>query len=503
MTTNLPTVQAHWKQQKPRPVLWYDWQQGRLYSTDGMPRNSGGLASAGGIIDALLFLSIVSMAQPKCIVYILAGETNDTAPPHAWYTAPLADGWQVRYRQEQPPLRTATYTRDDRPGLEIQFRHTSAWFRTETSLSRVRAAYAALEKRLRRDWRDPHVVLLGSPAQTGLDLLARSLPKDRDGQPYRYALPEPELWELLHTYAYQHRLDLTTLPDITTAPGYYYLDGRFAYAAHTRNVPCWPTLHDHDNVFEFKGWGFYHITSRVPRGWAHLGIFKQPGELAWPNTPGQMVTTWADSHEIKLAIEQGWDLQIHERYLYAGASTRPGSDPLKTWDGRLVTAYQDCASPALGDYGPLLKEAVGHLVYDTIGTFKRSATIETVYVPRGADLPASAVSVEAVPGGFEAKIERPLSDYQLRWALVHWWAAITHKQRRHLMRNVFKTPRRDVAAIRTDAAHLLAPPDPAVWSDSGKVGDYRVKGKIERKVSAPHDEVALFALMHEATKEAV
>src|SRR5690242_2048379 len=299
-TLDTPAVQAHWKQQKPRPVLWYDWREGML---------------AVDILNAAAL-----RPERKITVYLLAGETNDTAPPHDWYTAPLADGWAVRYRQEQPPLRTATYTRPDRPGLEITFRHTSAWFRHETNLDRVRAAYSALEKRLRRDWRDPHVVLLASPAQTGLDLLARALPRDKSGQPYRYQLPPPELWELLHTYAYQHRLELCTLPEIARAPGYYYLDGRFAYAAHLRNVPTWLYAHDHEPEFSFHGWGFYHITARVPRGWSHLGIFKQPGELAWPNTPGQMVTTWADSHEIKLAIERGWDVQVHERYLYAGAS---------------------------------------------------------------------------------------------------------------------------------------------------------------------------------------
>ena len=493
MTTTTPSVGAHYKQQKARPVYWYDWRNEILTHPSGETETV--IYGASDILDGLLLTN-----SPKITVYILAGETNGTAPPHAWYTAPLADGWAVRYRQEQPPLRTATYTRPDRPGVEIQFRHTSAWFRTATNLDTIRRAYTALEKRLRRDWdHDEHVVLLGSPAQTGLDLLARSLPKDRNDQPYRYPLPEPELWELLHTYAYQHRLEITTLPELDTAPGYYYLDGRFAYAAHCRNVPCWPIGHDFENEFSFYGWGFYHITARVPRGWSHLGIFKQPGELAWPNKPGQMVTTWADSHEIKTAIEQGWDLQIHERYLYASSSSkRPGADPLKTWNERLVKAYVDTSRAELGAYGPLLKEACGHLVYDTIGTFKRSSTIETVYVPRGEDLPASAVSVTAVPGGFEAKVERPLSEYQLRWALVHWWAAITHKQRRHLMRRVFKTPREHVAALRTDAAHLLAPPDPAVWVDNGRVGEFRVKGKIEHEVTAPHDEAALFALMKQA-----
>ncbi|HEX5548547.1 MAG TPA: hypothetical protein VFX24_14145, partial [Ktedonobacterales bacterium] len=203
---------------------------------------------------------------------------------------------------------------------------------------------------------------------------------------------------------------------------------------------------------------------------------------------------------IKLALEHGWDVQIHERWLFASSSKRPGADPLRVWTERLVAAYLDCAREELGVYGPLLKEAVGHLVYDTIGTFKRSATTETVYVPRGAEIPLGAVQVEAVPGGFEAKIEQPLSEYQLRWAHVHWWAAITHKQRRHLMRRVLKTPREEVGAIRTDAAHLLAPPDRNVWVDAGRVGDYRIKGRLAHAVVAPHDETALFDLMHAAEK---
>ena len=70
------------------------------------------------------------------------------------------------------------------------------------------------------------------------------------------------------------------------------------------------------------------------------------------------------------------------------------------------------------------------------------------------------------------------------------------------MRRVLHTPREHVAAIRTDAAHLLAAPDRDVWRDAGRVGDFRVKGRIAHEIAAPHDETALFDLMHAAERMA-
>ncbi len=491
-----PTATARFKQQDERPVYWLDWRTDRR--------------SASEILAAL---ARTGTPGPK-IVYILSGATNDTAPPHAWYRAPVADGYTVEYRSEQPPLRVAKYTKGEQ--AEITFRHTSTWFRSETNLDRVRSAYRVLSHCLRRDWwheggAQSHVFPLASPAQTGLDLAARLLPRPSDypkSPAYRYPIPAPDLWQSLHTYGYQHRSELCADPVFYQSPmqGYWYLDGRFAYAAHTRNVPCWLAIHDHRNRFEPDRWGWYHITATVPSNWRHLGIFKTPGRQEWPHTPGARIDTWADQHEIKLALAHGWDVKVHERYVYN--ESRGGSDPLRHWTRRLVDRYSDAAKgeerSAFGPLAPLLKEAYGHILYDTLGTFKRSTVEEVVDVPRGQALPLGAHSIEATPHGWQAHISRPLSSYQLAWAQVHWWVAITSRQRNYgLMRRVLQTPREQVGAIRTDAAHLFcAMPDRAiVWHDYGKVGDYRVKGHLKGPVLMPQDETGLFDLMQRASDE--
>lgn len=495
---------ARFKQQKPRPTYWYDWRTGDLYFPSGASRDFGPGRAASDL------LQMARTGTPsKLTVYLSAGETNETAPPHSWYREPVALGWKLAYRHEQPPLRTAIYTRDDMPGFEVTFRHTSAWFRRETSLARVRSAYGAVARRVRRDWwdeggREGHVLLLGTPAQTGLDLLARALPKPRDypnAPAYRYPIPPLDLWASLHTWGYQHRLELCMNPEQETAPGWWYMDGRFAYAAHTRLLPCWLEAHDQGvDRFERDRWGWYLVQATVPQGWKHLGILKDPYTLAWPSEPGQVIETWADSHELKLALDSGWDVKIRERWLFN--AQRAGSDPLRLWTKRLVDAYLDAQRDPLGDdegIGPLLKEAYGHLLYDTIGTFKRSRVEERVTLPVGAELPVGAYDVELTADGWEARIARPLSGWQLGRAQVGWWVALTSRQRNHgLMRRVLLTPREHVGAIRTDAAHLFCtrPDLEGIWHDFGRVGDYRVKGSRVGDVPMPHSEGELFELMH-------
>lgn len=504
---NTPYATARFKLQEPRPVYWYDWRTGLLTCPDPsktthIPTDDG--SDAGRV---LTYIRSHDTAHPDKIVYLLAGETNNTAPAHDWYHTPVASGWGLRYRREQPPLRVATYTREHARG-EIAFRHTSAWFREETDLLIIRAAYKALAEHMRADYwqqggKEGHVFPLGSPAQTGLDLLARALPKPKDypkSKAYRYPIPDARLWASLHTYGYQHRQEMCTDPAQTTAPGWWYLDGRFAYAAHTRCLPYRLERHDTRDAFVPDQWGWYHVLATVPQGWAHLGIFKSPGAQEWPHTPGAVIDTWADRYEVELALAHGWGVRIVERYVFAPEG--PGSDPMRLFTKRVVERYNDAAT-GRSRVDTLLKEAWGHILYDTLGTFKRSATQETGAIPRGGTLPDGAHSVEATRDGWEYKVSRPLSPYQLGWAQVHWWVAATSRQRNYgLMRRVLQTPREQVGALRTDAAHLFcAKPDlDGVWHDFGRVGDYRVKmcdtGQPDgHSVPLPHNELELFGLI--------
>lgn len=490
---------------EPRPTHYVNWRTGKVRMAGGYEASFDPRHGAAGL--ALLLRQGITTPM-RHVAYVVCGERAEDAPPPEWYQSAAGAGYTVDYRSGSPRRRAAVCTLPD--GSRLDIRHTAAWWGDCTDVDLCLRAAAALERRLRRDFEHEgsRVILWGTPAQTGLHLLELSLPSDHAARPtprpYEYPVLSDGLRSLLSSeqggIAYQHRKQLLTAPGLSTIPRFAHRDGRLAYAACLRYVPTGLPTMDGLGTFDRDRPGWYAATFSVPGHWAWPGlglIRKLPGG-GWPGEPGERFTTWANSEETRLAIAYGWGVEIHERLLFAATNT-PGSDPLETWGKKLRAAYEDADHLLRGstaDLGRLLKGAIRDIIIDTIGAFARREGERTSILPFGAPLPMDA-EPERTQYGWEIRERVPLAAERMRYCQPHWAAHVWAKQRAHALSFVLRHYNREkILGTNTDAWYLSD--DLPELYDTGRIGEYRVKGILREELPAPRDMRTLLAYAQRA-----
>jgi hypothetical protein len=460
------------------------------------------LGARNGALDVLHALD--GLMRPQT-VYLVTGRSAETAPPEDWYMTPTADGWAVDYRAGSCDKRSAVYTRGRQ---RIDLRHTAAWWDECRNVRAIRSAAEVLHRRLSRDFALPgcRVALFGTPSQTGLHLLNLALPRRRvDGEfvPYEY----PVLSESLRKFfgpvgeggiAFQHRRELIHSAD-AYAPRFYYRDGRLAYAACLRDLPCGIPVHDDVPDLEPRRPGWYRCTITVSKGWRHVGVVRALPDDVWPARSGMRFETWVSEPELRVVDTMtDWTYTIHERLLFQPSST-PGADPLRTWGDRLRKAFLDAHVVPDPELRTLLKSAVRHALIDTLGVFGRRHGVRTYTIPFGQPLPMQWDPVRT-PYGWQVSEPQPIPDERMRYCQPHWLAHIWGAQRARLARvTISEHPAGTVAGFRTDAAFTTSPP---IMPDSGAIGEYRLKGSIGQARPYPRDWHELELLADEAERNA-
>ncbi|WP_432519266.1 hypothetical protein [Kineococcus sp. SYSU DK006] len=366
--------------------------------------------------------------------------------------------------------------------------------------------------------------LLKSPAATGAQLWARSLPRTLDPEP----LPG-DVAELLHRTSGQHRIEhLTTGPaacpcgacrplvdlERSARGGFAYVDGRFMYASLCRELGSGPvtrlTARQGQELLESDPYARarYRVRFRVPDWWDHVGVLPVAHDdvsAGWhyPNVPGARAETWADGVEVKLAHDAGWDVEVQEGLLFTKGRL------LDTWADRLKRARERLAAGGGEGAGagaqpdPLVRSAavaaVRGILIQGIGAFASRGRDTTRVVWSAREVPAEAAAtvvrhgeafVYRVPGrgtgGQAAALYRPELAAQV-WArgrarVLECPAALPHRP---------GAPRPVVGALQVDPAGLLAINGDAIyttsvppWSlptshgggDDGAVGRMRLQG---------------------------
>ena len=478
---------------KPRPTTFYDAREGVLTTPDGKSIRLNSQGGPTAILDALAGIDGAS------VVYLVGGETVDDAPAPDWYKKPAADGWQVEYRHDATPARrSATYTRAGRAA--IQFRHSAAWFGPERRVRYMRMAFATLSSRLNALFGTG--VLLGSPAQTGLLLLERSLPF---GVEYE-TLPEDVLSHL-RAISPQARREVFSFAPADEIPAFYYYDARLAYGACLRGVPSGEIAHVRPAVgatIERGPYtrGVYFAEWRVPSRWAHIGILPEhplrPAEpWEWPAQPGTWHRGWVWSPALDAARNEGWEVRIHEGYEWI-PRTAKGGDPLRTWGDKLLTLSMEATPRRYGPLvAPLVKSAIRAMLLATIGSFHRRETREWRIVPLGEpmDYPMTYPR-ELTPWGWQVEVPRPIPAHRMKFAHPEWSAWIWATQYSRMTRRMLAVYPGDLLGCNTDAIYTTA--KQGHWDDSGKIGDYRLKGRIWATRRTPHSLADLAALKTES-----
>jgi len=425
------------------------------------------------------------------VVYIVGGWDAASTPATEWFAAP--EGWQ-RATYHRDPL-IAVYKRD---GRKVTTYTTAQWFGKCTSAGLCRAAYVRLRELLRSTF-DKGVDLLGTPARTGLDLLARSLPRNRDGVPYEYPVLPDDVRETIEHNIGQGRMEF--LPVIGAASEtntLYIVDATWMYAACVRHLPAPPLQHDY--VSEFAGYrcGFYRVEFTVPGNWQHIGLLPtwDGRKAVYPCEPGSgPYTAYVSGEELRLAIEQGWHIDIRERWLFAD-DRAANADPSRAWAEHLRMLRGACTDQREGKAAPYIRAALRALLIKGVGGLHRRGRTEQVETPheRAEEVDPAGV-IEVTPTVIRWERAVPLDASMAGFNHPEWAALVWGRARARLARAALQLPRESIIALRSDA--LVTTFDPG-WQDDGKPGSFRVKARIDLAGhGVPQDERAYRRVLRE------
>lgn len=455
------------QQQKKRPLCVYDGQQGALtvppcvvHQMDRQSPLSAILARLGGIYEPGDTLTL----------YVCAGTHADTVPPHSWYTEPARDGWTVEYRRESNPARrAATYVGANRPKIEL--RHTSAWFgNLNPSGYQVREALASLEKELEKRWhnRNARPIILATPAQTGLDILEKTLPFDA-------IVPTLDLdtLALIRRTTTQARIEQYA-QDYPVSRFHEY-DQAFAYGAHLGTVPMPVDAGNHvlrvehaDGRVNFPEKELYRPARylciwQVPKDWNHVGLLPELMDgWSWPSRPGTWHQGWLDNREVLLAKQNNWPVKIHEALLFGMPDGKRKWDPFREWRTLLLEMWKTYHIwETDGDeIAGLCKSAIRAMVLGSIGTWHRGTSRATVVVPRGAPLPPLDDMLEPptmTADGLEYVSRTPIHRSQQKWQHPEWSSSIWASQRVSLTEELLMQDPTALIGCNTDGYYTTAP----------------------------------------------
>lgn len=369
-------------------------------------------------------------------------------------------------------MSTIYLAQDKRP----QPRHDpilSEWFPSyaEKGISEAAAAkaIASLETWAKQRF-NAAVTMQETPTGFGMQLLHFTLPRDTQGQPYRYFGVPEHIARLCHAHSWQHRIET-----FNQGTGFQY-DARIAYLSHARRVPVYLAdsfVEDEKDqpLLACPGWYFAEVT--VPAKWQHIGIVpslqytsNSKGRV-YPNQPGIKFDAWLNDHEIRLLQNNFWNFRIRKRVLFADNSI-PGTDPLRHWRDNLATAL--AGIEALPDYATnqhwqLMRSGMRSMALNVIGQFHHNGL--------------GKQGQEQITGnsrtGFACKPGGPtLTDFTARWYHPEWSGAIWARARARATNIALSIPYNQLLKIYGDAV-ICKNPIPLI-QDTGKVGAYRLKG---------------------------
>lgn len=435
----------------------------------------------------------------------------------------------------------------ERP-YEISF--ASAWFGAAVlSPAQAQKAWDITEKAVTRV--EPTMKgLLKSPASTGLNLWAYSMPSNLEPEPI-----DMDIAAEIHATSGQHHMDhLVAGPNFAEHPDcvplmrqmrgesmqqFSYIDGRFMYAAccnelgvgparRMRGAECAGLFMDPRGRFAPAR---YSVRVRIPDEWRHVGILgvqSKSDRETWiyPNRPGATVETWVDAAELRVAQDFGWHIEAFfegiefqaKKAAKYGEPRPVAARPLDTFADRIKKARGVVAG--LENVDPTVQAAaIGALrsiLIQGIGSFASRGKSSTVEVSSTWDVPAEYEHTIRVYGDRvtyqqpSALTERQRAYYRPELAAQVWGRARAR---------VLHGPGADggkTGALHVDPETLIGINGDAVYTtslpswalpvaaggaDDGKEGRLRLKGYLpggEKDMALPTTVAARNRLMRRA-----
>jgi hypothetical protein len=408
-----------------------------------------------------------------------------TGNVRAWGTAKV-DGWKAgtHWTSTDEPVFRYTQTRTSR---DVEILSAAGWF-GDAGPRACADAWAELAATIAATF--PGGTLLATPASTGRDLWQRTI-----GRRVEYPTLSQPVRDLITATSGQGRTELR--PGGGEVDGFTYMDGRFMYAALMYGLPVGEAEHIVWNATgpvvgtgALNKRGRWRATVEVPAGWRHVGILGRQTAAGWdyPAEPGTSWEGWHDACELRLAIEHGWAVTLHEGIVWQ----REGK-PLTEWRDILVDAWST-------EGNPLVRGALRAIVLFGLGGFAARTPMAEGWADTEAEVPAGA-TVHREGGRFRYTYRVTANAWQEQMAHPEWPATVWARARVALLDHrlpdgtrggALHLPAEDVIGFRTDAIYVAG--DAPAWADDGRPGRFRVKGRIDGPVEWPASGPDLLAL---------
>lgn len=429
-------------------------------------------------------------------------------------------------------------------GKRVEVRVAYEWF-GDASLTpnQARLSWTYLSEAISKVWAsslessESSTPLLLSPAATGTNLWAASLPKSLNPVPVSHDIAEE-----LHATSGQHHQDhLVTGPSfdrhpdvlpmidtrvVSKVPSFSYVDGRFMFASLCWELGTGPgirlargeafDLWQADKYFR----GRMRVRFHVPDTWEHVGILgvqHKDVSTGWfyPNRPGAVHTTWADASEVYLAEKQGWGIEPIEaiafdtkmdsvRKRFHGEETTARRHETKAkvldeWSRKLVALREGTAADPYID--ATIKRAVGAalraILIQGIGAFASRGRSSTVITYDPTEIP-SDVHVERKGQAYSYQRPQPMDSHRRLFYHPEYTTQIWGRGRAKVMSSKASgTPTgalhldpRSVIGINGDAVYTTSQPRWALptelgGADNGTSGRLRLQGYLEGPLTPP------------------
>ena len=394
---------------KEMPTIWVDYATGQGVTREGtrITPKLGERRKTPNLTDLL-----DTAASYGATRIMLTGRIPEPAPGSRHWLIVKTPNWNGGDVWTSATSPSGRFTHVS-TGQEVQVRTVREWFGdVPLNPAQARLAWETLESVIVGV--DDRARLMLSPARTGANLWAWSLPKTVPLVPV-----SADVADELHMTSGQHHLEhLVAGPSFATheycvplidpavtkkISAFAHVDGRFMYAALGRELGVGPGIrYNRAQAYELLtsdpyARARYEVRFTVPSDWAHVGILPVRHENVsdgwyYPNRPGAVGVTWADASEVAVALRAGWGIDPLQAVVFNKAR------PLDTFMDRMNRARERVLENP--DMPPLLKRAVSDAL--------RSILIQAIgnFASRGRTKVRTATSAFEIPPQYQASAER-------------------------------------------------------------------------------------------------
>lgn len=458
-------LMRYYSKYQARETAYYDPATGQLFSEKSKVHKLGEQAS----------LAAVLAACDCSVLYLMPAADGSYPAVEEYYSIPGLDVTKYLSRRKSATVKFQNKT------INVYPIKTWADVSPGTSLKAMITGKRALQKEVEdlfqpqkvtsgREERFP-MPLLATPAQMSAELLKFSLPYNQVYEP----LPEEEAMTIIINLG-QGRIE-TFYHGNGSLERIYDYDGRWMYAACLRHVPNGKMVHDFESVFEKYTPGFYRVNATVPTSWNHIGLLpmRNPSgsniKFSYPRTPGQTFASWCTTPELRLAVANGWEIEVKERILWPETSKLP--EPLKMLGERLIKLRLEIAEKYPEPARSIIRAGARNMLLHLVGSLHRVDREYDGYTSDIASVPRNATSSVLIDGEDEIwryTLPEKLSPLQRVMSQPHWPAYLWGDARARGAKQALLVPFEVLVAFRVDAVWTSKDME---WQDDGKIGTFR------------------------------